>query len=107
MDRSHVASEGTLAHDYIEPLGYQCFEEHPDAIPVEAKAGSIVIFSSLTPHMTGANTTTETRKPTFSSTHRKDRFYSRVTLTREARNTEAANEPNRQFVVLKDGLPEI
>ena len=29
-----------------------------DAIPVPAKAGDIVVFSSLTPHCTGPNKTT-------------------------------------------------
>jgi ectoine hydroxylase-related dioxygenase (phytanoyl-CoA dioxygenase family) len=31
-------------------------------VPVEAEAGSIVVFSSLTPHRTGPNVTTQVRK---------------------------------------------
>ena len=100
--------EGTLAHDYIEPLGYQCFEEHPDAIPVEAEAGSIVIFSSLTPHMTGANTTTETRKAYILQYAPEGSFLLKGDPNDGMPETrEAAKEPNRQFVILKDGLPEI
>lgn len=54
--------EGTLLHRYVDPLGYECLSEHPDARPVEAKAGDIVVFSSLTPHLTGPNTTDGVRK---------------------------------------------
>jgi ectoine hydroxylase-related dioxygenase (phytanoyl-CoA dioxygenase family) len=54
--------QGTLEHLYVHPLGFECLSEHPDAMPVEAKAGSIVVFSSLTPHLTGPNTTDHVRK---------------------------------------------
>jgi ectoine hydroxylase-related dioxygenase (phytanoyl-CoA dioxygenase family) len=52
---------GTLAH-WPSDLGFVCLEEAPDAVPVPARAGSIVVFSSLTPHSTGANRTDEVRK---------------------------------------------
>jgi phytanoyl-CoA hydroxylase len=53
---------GTLAHRYVEPLGFECFEQ-PDAIAVApVPAGGAVVFSSLTPHLTGPNTTGEVRK---------------------------------------------
>lgn len=53
---------GTIRHRYVEPLGFECFADHPDAVPVELKAGSVVVFSSLTPHMTPPNTTNAVRK---------------------------------------------
>lgn len=53
---------GTLAHDFVEPLGFQCMSEHPDARPVPVPAGSIIVFSSLTPHLTGPNVTDAVRK---------------------------------------------
>jgi ectoine hydroxylase-related dioxygenase (phytanoyl-CoA dioxygenase family) len=43
-------------------LGWCCVESAPEAIPVPARAGDIVVFSSLTPHRTGPNLTDRTRK---------------------------------------------
>jgi phytanoyl-CoA hydroxylase len=55
-------SRGTLAHRTSE-LGHVCLEGWPDeAVPVEARAGDIVVFSSLTPHATGPNTSDQVRK---------------------------------------------
>jgi hypothetical protein len=43
--------------------GWQCLDaDPPDAMAVEAPAGSIVVFSSLTPHKTGPNLTNDVRK---------------------------------------------
>ena len=53
---------GTLAHKLTQ-LGFVCIDEQPpEAIPVPAKAGTIIVMSSLLPHATGANVTTDTRK---------------------------------------------
>lgn len=53
---------GTLAHRLTD-AGWQCFaSDPPDAVPVEAPAGSIVVFSSLTPHKTGPNRSDRPRK---------------------------------------------
>jgi ectoine hydroxylase-related dioxygenase (phytanoyl-CoA dioxygenase family) len=53
---------GTLAHTYVEPLGYECFSEPPRAVRAPVAAGGAVVFSSLTPHLTGPNLTDEVRK---------------------------------------------
>ena len=53
---------GTLAHRTTD-LGFVCIEKAPpEAIPVPARAGTIIVMSSLLPHATGANVTGETRK---------------------------------------------
>ena len=52
---------GTLAHEYSD-IGFVCLRDPDDAIAVPARAGSIVVFSSLTPHSTGPNRTDEVRK---------------------------------------------
>lgn len=55
--------QGTLQHTYVEPLGYECFSEPPAEVMIaEAPIGSVVVFSSLTPHLTGPNTTDDVRK---------------------------------------------
>lgn len=52
---------GTL-HHWDTELGFRCLpEDEPDAVPVEAPAGSVVVFSSLTPHRTGPNRTDDVR----------------------------------------------
>jgi ectoine hydroxylase-related dioxygenase (phytanoyl-CoA dioxygenase family) len=103
-----------------------------NAVCVPAKAGSIVIFSSLTPHMTGPNTTDGVRKayicqyaPAVSrrfSVPLPVRFILLTYLTgremplqgvavvgadEEGRRVATmANEPQRQYFVLKDGQPQ-
>jgi phytanoyl-CoA hydroxylase len=52
---------GTLAHEYSD-IGFVCLREPEGAVPVPAAAGSIVVFSSLTPHSTGPNRTGAVRK---------------------------------------------
>lgn len=52
---------GTLAHEYSD-IGYVCLRDPAEAVSVPAAAGSIVVFSSLTPHSTGPNRTNSVRK---------------------------------------------
>ena len=47
-----VHREGTLAHRPSD-IGYVCLDDPPGVVTVPARAGSIVVFSSLTPHCTG------------------------------------------------------
>jgi phytanoyl-CoA hydroxylase len=53
---------GTLAHHYVEPLGWECLEEGTPSVAAPVAAGGAVVFSSLTPHRTGPNLTNEVRK---------------------------------------------
>ncbi len=52
---------GTLAHEYSD-IGFVCLHDPERAVAVPASAGSIVVFSSLTPHSTGPNRTDAVRK---------------------------------------------
>jgi len=53
---------GTFAHRFTDPLGWEIFEDHPDAVAAPVAAGGIVVCSSLSPHLTGPNTTDAVRK---------------------------------------------
>ncbi len=87
---------GTLAHRLTQ-LGYVCREEDgPEAIPVEASAGSIVVFSSLTPHRTGPNTTRETRK-TYILQYAPEG-------ARIAQTGVLCDAPDRQYLIAKGGI---
>ncbi len=52
---------GTLLHEH-SGIGLVCLRDPADAVAVPARAGSIVVFSSLTPHATGPNRTDAVRK---------------------------------------------
>lgn len=53
---------GTLAHTDVEPLGDECLTDADDVAVAEVGAGGSVVFSSLTPHLTGPNMTDAVRK---------------------------------------------
>ena len=100
-----VHRAGTLAHTYVEPLGFECFAEPPTAaVPAPVRAGSALVFSSLTPHMTGPNLTDAVRKayilqyaPAGAQVLRGD--------PRSAAPPErvACDDPERQFPILRRG----
>jgi hypothetical protein len=46
----------------VEPLGWECFSDPGDVAVAEVAAGGVVVFSSLTPHLTGPNLAAEVRK---------------------------------------------
>jgi len=96
--------EGTLAHERSE-LGWRCLREPGGALPVPARAGSIVVFSSLTPHRTGPNATRGVRKayivqfaPDGAEIVQHDAASGRETRI-------ACDDPRRQFPVLVGGRP--
>jgi ectoine hydroxylase-related dioxygenase (phytanoyl-CoA dioxygenase family) len=53
--------QGTLRHQLTD-VGWQCLEEPIGALPIPLRAGSIAVFSSLTPHRTGPNISDAVRK---------------------------------------------
>jgi phytanoyl-CoA hydroxylase len=95
---------GTLAHRFVEPLGYECFEHAADAVPAPVRAGGAVVFSSLTPHLTGPNVTAAVRKayilqyaPVGATILDGDPYAGPPTGRR------SCDVPERQFAVLRGG----
>jgi phytanoyl-CoA hydroxylase len=56
-----VHRDGTLEHRNT-PVGEECWGDWSSAVEVPVRAGSIVVFTSLTPHATKRNTTDDVRK---------------------------------------------
>ncbi len=101
---------GTLQHRYNDPLGWEIFEEHPDAVAAPVRKGGIVVFSSLSPHLTGPNTTDAVRKayilqyaPDGARVRRADGTAASAAVGAGA--IELANDPLRQFPLLANGEP--
>jgi hypothetical protein len=60
---TELHKHGTMSHYIVPTLGYECFETPPkNPVIAEVKAGGAVFFSSLTPHLTGPNTSNSVRK---------------------------------------------
>jgi phytanoyl-CoA hydroxylase len=100
---------GTLKHSLMD-LGLQCFESHSEAISVPAKAGSIVIFSSLTPHCTGPNLSDHVRKAYILQYAPEGvRLMSDDSqmglIGKDGAAGVPQDDPDRQYLVLKDGQP--
>ena len=91
---------GTLAHEST-PLGWRCMASSESAVPVRAVAGDIVVFSSLTPHRTGPNLSQGVRK-SYIVQYAPDGAMRRSDTDP---TTTPQNDPDRQYVVLYDGLP--
>ncbi len=94
---------GTLRHRASD-TGLVCFDDPDDPVPAPVEAGGMVVFSSLTPHCTGPNWTSEVRKayivqyaPCGAAVMDRD-------TTGELRRIPA-DAPERQFPVLDDGKP--
>ena len=94
---------GTLKH-WISPAGFQCLEDPDGAVPAPAKAGSIVVFSSLTPHATGPNTSGRVRK-SYIVQFAPDGASIRGGQPGRPAETELAADPDRQFPILVAGEP--
>jgi len=95
---------GTLEHRLTD-LGFVCTKEQPaGAVPVPVRAGGIVVFSSLTPHATGANVTDDVRK-TYIVQFAPAGAAVQLAGVSERSPGQPANDPDRQFPVLIDGAP--
>jgi phytanoyl-CoA hydroxylase len=86
---------GTLKHHLTE-LGWVCREDDdPSALAVPARAGSMVVFSSLMPHRTGPNVTAEVRKACI--------LQYAPDGARWLNPPAPCNLPDRQYLIVKDG----
>jgi phytanoyl-CoA hydroxylase len=89
---------GTLSHVATE-TGLICFEASDDAVPVSVDAGTLVVFSSLTPHCTGPNRTDEVRK-SYIVQYAPDGAAVLVGASPDNAQRLPANAESRQFSVL-------
>ncbi len=93
---------GTLAHEATD-LGFVCFDAPPrEPISAPARAGSIVVFSSLTPHATGPNATNQTRR-SYIVQYAPEGAQTLRAGEQGAITREPCTAPERQFSVLRDG----
>jgi len=95
---------GTLEH-WTADAGFQCLEDPPGAVAVEAAAGSIVVFSSLTPHATGPNRTDGVRKAYIVQYAPDGAVAQRSHPGGATEAPEPADDPDRQFPILVGGEP--
>ena len=88
---------GTLHHEPTD-LGYEIDLDDADAVCLPLKAGSIAVFSSLTPHRTGPNMSENIRKSYILQ-------YAPEGSERKISHSlsEPVNDKSRQFLILKDG----
>jgi len=95
---------GTLAHVPTE-LGFVCFDEPPaEPIAAPARAGGIVVFSSLTPHATGPNLTSAERRAYIVQFAPEGAIALRRGADGEITRTPC-DAPQRQYPVLVAGEP--
>ncbi len=89
--------QGTLEHRWTD-RGFECLRDPKDPLALEVPAGSIAVFSSLTPHRTGPNTTDQTRKAYILQ-------YAPDGAVMHPRGAEprAADDPNWQYAILESG----
>ena len=94
---------GTLRHRYVDPLGFECFPDHPDKVAAEVRAGGAVLFSSLTPHLTGPNVTDAVRKAYIVQYIPDGAATLRGRPSKDPEIIEPCDAPDRQFPVLVGG----
>jgi ectoine hydroxylase-related dioxygenase (phytanoyl-CoA dioxygenase family) len=99
-----VHRQGTLEHQ-LSDLGFVCVEEEPaSVISAPVRAGGVVVFSSLTPHYTGPNTSTDRIRKSYIVQFAPDG--ARVIQKQgEGYSETPCNAPERQYPILVNGEP--
>ena len=93
---------GTLAHEST-PIGFECWGDGALARSVPVRAGSIVVFTSLTPHYTAANTTDDVRKAYIVQYAPDGAVAYRPRPDGSRGAAEPQDNERRQFAVVRDG----
>jgi ectoine hydroxylase-related dioxygenase (phytanoyl-CoA dioxygenase family) len=101
MPRAH--RDGTLLHRETA-LGYECWGDLEQARPVPVRAGSIVVFTSLTPHFTAANTTDDVRKAYIVQYAPDGAVAYRPSADGSRGPAEPQDDERRQFCVVRSGV---
>jgi ectoine hydroxylase-related dioxygenase (phytanoyl-CoA dioxygenase family) len=98
-----VHREGTLHHEHTD-IGEECWGDWNDAVAVPVRAGSIVVFTSLTPHATPVNRTDVVRKA-YIVQYAPDGAVALRGTPRDAGSPARVrqDDPRRQFSVVSDG----
>jgi phytanoyl-CoA hydroxylase len=92
---------GTLAHEHSD-IGFVCLHDPEGSVAAPAARGSIVVFSSLTPHSTGPNRTEDVRKAYIVQFAPTDAAVLRRGPDGPLQRVPAA-DPARQYEVLRGG----
>lgn len=97
---------GTLAHRYVEPLGWECLTTPDDVVAADVGAGGVVMFSSLTPHLTAPNLSDAVRKAyILQYAPAGAEVLQGEPGALEPTSRIPADDPDRQFPVLRGGEP--
>jgi ectoine hydroxylase-related dioxygenase (phytanoyl-CoA dioxygenase family) len=97
-----VHRRGTLLHRETS-IGFECWGDLSTAVEVPVRAGSIVVFTSLTPHFTARNTTDDVRKAYIVQYAPDGAIARRGKPDGGDGIVESQNDPTRQFFVVRDG----
>ena len=89
---------GTLEH-WVSDIGLVCLKDAPDAVAAPARAGDIVVFSSLAPHRTGPNLKAGSVRKVYILQYAPDGAVTR----RPDGQVLAQSDPLRQFKILETG----
>jgi ectoine hydroxylase-related dioxygenase (phytanoyl-CoA dioxygenase family) len=99
--------EGTWAHKLTD-LGYDCGAGETGIEPIAApvRAGSVVVFSSLTPHKTGPNMTADRPRKAYVIQFAPDG--AEIIKQEGGENTRTpCDAPDRQYPILVGGAPPL
>jgi ectoine hydroxylase-related dioxygenase (phytanoyl-CoA dioxygenase family) len=96
--------DGTLAHR-ATPIGYECWGDRTHAVEVPVRAGSVVVFTSLTPHSTERNRTDHVRKAYIVQYAPDGACAYRPQADGSRGPAESQDDERRQFFVVRDGVP--